>query len=522
MKWYRKSLKKLLSKIVPALFQDQLDDPMQFEMSASFEGGMYSNQRPSNLEANQAALIANFDLTKFGELTTRRGTARVGSGTVNAGNPIIRMTRFSTAAGTEQLIASVNNSGVPGPSRIYYYVDGGTWTLATASIPMQTGYCPIVQGINKLYMRGSDLHLYSWDGTTAADLGGGGANQPPLGGPSLVWFTNRLIVDDGRDALAFSNFLDATTWTAADTFRVGAGEDDQIMGICKWMKFNLIVMKRRSLWVVNCDPTVAVADLEITCLHSKIGTRAPQTFVQVGADVLGLTTHGVRSMQQTFAAENQTELGPSLSYPIEDYLDRINKAYISTATATYWKNRYILSVPLDSATTPNYTFIYNTISRSWTGYWTGWNPVAFAERLITADGSLRMVFGDSSGNVYEWMDYVTIASEVAATFQDNGSAIATRLTTKAFNLGDLVSPKTGMTCEVEYTSVGNLTGQLVADGANVGSAVSLVSTQTRKAFDVQSVGQFRELQVDLNATSGKQTIRKVHVGGFIDSLQLQS
>lgn len=519
MQWFLKKLRRLLSRLMN-FFNDAVDDELAFETSQSFEGGMVSNQRTNTLQANQAALVQNFDLTKFGELTTRRGTARVGGGTVSGSNAILRMTRFSTAAGIEQLIASVYDASFPN-KRLFYYVDGGAWTQAN-SIPVQGGYCPIVQGVNKLYMRGSDLHLYSWDGTTATDLNAGGGNHPPLGGPSLVWFTNRLIADDGRDALAFSDILDATNWPVANSIRIGAGEDDYIIGTCKWTEFNLIVEKRRSLWVVNCDPTVSPSEFEIKCLHSKVGTRAPQTFVQVGADVYGLTTHGVRSMQQTFAAQNQAELGPSLSYPIEDYIDRINKTAIGTATATYWKNRYILSVPLDSATTPNYTFVYNTIAKSWTGFWTGWNPVAFAERMITADGSLRLVFGDNSGNVFEWMDYVAVANEVTATFQDNGSSIATRLTTKAFTLGDLVSPKTGMTCEVDYVSAGTLTAQLVADGTNAGSAVSLSSAGTRKSFDVQSIGQFRELQIDLNSTAGKQTIRKVHVGGFIDSLALQS
>jgi hypothetical protein len=509
---------------MPVLYNDALDDTMQFDICQSFEGGMVSNVKARDLVANQASLLQNYDFTKLGELTTRRGTALVGGGSVNAGNPIIRMTRFSTTGGTEQLMASVNNS--PNPSRLYRYVDGGSWTLTTASIPITTGYTPIVQGVDKLYMRGTDLHLYSWDGTTAADLGGGGVGAPPLGGPALAWHTNRLIVSDGRDALAFSDFLDPAVWDTADSIRIGGGEAENIEGIFPWMDFNLIVAKRRSLWVVNCDPTAPVAEFQIKCLHSRIGTLAPQTFVQVGADMYGLvvigTSHEVRSMQRTFAAEQQSELGPPISYPIQDYLDRINKAYVSKSTATYWRNRYILSIPLDSSTVPNYTFVYNTLTNSWTGFWTGWTPLAFSERLITADGSTRMVFGDSNGNVYEWLDYVAVASEVASTFQDNGSAIATRLTTKAFDFGEKVSPKTGITCEVEYTSAGSLTGQLVSDGANVGSAVSLSSSLTRKAFDVQLVGQFRELQIDLNATSGKQTIRKIHVGGFVDTLALQT
>lgn len=501
-------------------FSDAIDDEIQFDGVQSFEGGMISNQKANSLAPNQSSLMVNLDVTRFGELTTRRGTALVGGGSVNSGAPIVRMARFSKASGTEQIVANVNNGAFP--NRLYYYADGGAWTLATSSIPMQKGLCPIVQGIDKLYMRGSDLHLYSWDGTTAADLGGGGGSQPPLGGPALEWFTDRLIASDGRDALAFSDILDGTNWLASNSIRVGAGEDDVIMGICKWTDFNLVVVKRRSLWVVNCDPTLPPSSFEIKCIHSRIGSRSPQTFVQVGADVYGLTTHGVRSMQRTFSAEHQSELGPPLSYPVDDILNRINKAYIGNATATYWKNRYILSIPIDSSTTNNYTLVYNTITQSWIGYWTGWNPTAYTERLITADGSLRMVFGDSAGNVFEWMDYVTIAAEVTATFQDNGSAIPSRLITKAFNFNDTVSPKTGVTCEVEYSSVGTLTGQLVADGANVGSAVALSSAKPLKSFDVQSVGQWRELQLDLNSTSGKQTIRKIHVGAFSDTLALQS
>jgi hypothetical protein len=511
---------------MPVLFNDAVDDQLIFDISQSFDGGMVSNHDASELAANQASLIQNFDYTKFGELTTRRGTARVGATSVNGSAKIIRMARFSTSGGIEQLVASVEGT-FPTPNRLYYYVDGGAWTLATASIPMTAGYCPIVQGVDKLYMRGSDLILYSWDGTTAVGLGGGGANQPPLGGPALVWHTNRLITSDGRDAVAFSDILDATNWPAENSIRVGAGEDDIIRALCKWTGFNLIAAKRRSLWVVHCDPVLAPADFEIKPIHSTIGTDAPQTFVQVGSsDVYGLVTVGssyeVRSMMRTLAEEQESELGPPLSYPIQDYLDRINKAHIAKCVATYWRNRYILSVPLDANTTTNFTFVYNTLTNSWTGFWTGWNPVAFAERLVTADSSARMVFGDSNGNVFEWMDYVATASEVTATFQDNGQFITTRLLTKAFDFGEKVSPKTGITCEVEYTSSGGLTGQLVKDGANVGSAVSLSSAQTRKAFDVQSIGPFRELQIDLNAASGKQTIRKVHVGGFVDTLALQS
>src|SRR5437764_1236026 len=106
MQWFLKELRKLLNKLM-VFFNDQVDDQLAFETSQSFEGGMVSNARANTLQANQSALIQNYDLTKFGELTARRGTARVGGTTVSGSNAVLRMTRFSTAAGIEQLVASV-------------------------------------------------------------------------------------------------------------------------------------------------------------------------------------------------------------------------------------------------------------------------------------------------------------------------------------------------------------------------------------------------------------------------------
>src|SRR5687768_14026920 len=153
MLWFlRNALRKLRSK-VGLFFSETLDDTIVPDECPSFEGGMVSNQAASTLAANQAALIQNYDITKANELTTRRGTAQVGSTTVKGdASPVIRLVRFSTVAGIEQLVASVNH--INSATRLYKYTDGGAWSLASP-IPMSLGYCPIVQGINKLYMRGS-------------------------------------------------------------------------------------------------------------------------------------------------------------------------------------------------------------------------------------------------------------------------------------------------------------------------------------------------------------------------------
>lgn len=512
---------------MPSFFSDVLDDTPVFDASSSFEGGQRSNVRANLLNTNEVALLQNFDITRTGELITRRGSTRLG-GTVD--------TSFGIVKGLTFYDTPTNSYAVAGTASGPRYYNGSSWPQLSVGNPigvsgLSANDVSFAQGVNTLYMVDGYNGIYSWDGTTSTLVSGAANDEGPVGPRYAVWHTNRLavgclgtsgVITEG-DTIYFSQFLEGDVWDKASwNVRVGAGEGDRITGMVSWTDFNLAVFKERSVWVVDCDPNLEPAQFQIKPVTRSVGCPAGKTAVQVGDDILFLSTQGVRSVKRTLASEQQQDIGPALSEPITDLIARINPAAIARSAAIHWNNRYILSVPLDSATTPNYCIVFNTLTNTWSGFWTGWQAKYFSSRVVTSGQPARMIF-ENNAFIHEWLDYVNVADEAGSTFQDNGTDIACRVLTRAMTFSEPLSPKTGLSCEVEYTTAGsNLTAQLVKDGTNAGSPVTLSSSQTRKAFDVQSIGQFRELQLDINSTAGKQKLRSVIASAFIDPLALAS
>ena len=90
----------------------------------------------------------------------------------------------------------------------------------------------------------------------------------------------------------------------------------------------------------------------------------------------------------------------------------------------------------------NYLLVYNFLSQSWVGLWTGWAVTNFARRSDAA-GSSHMIFGQSDGTVFEWLDDVQVSAEDDTTYQDQGVDIATTFLSRAMTANDPISPKIG-------------------------------------------------------------------------------
>ena len=530
---------------------EELDDPLVFDGVPSFRGGTVSNERANLLGLDQSALMVNCDINRFGKLTTRRGTAALG-GVVSTATAIQGLINFQTPA-NNYLIAF--NNGIP-----WQFNGVSTWTqIGAHAFTNTTTQFAYAMGVDKLYMSDGTGRFYSWDGTTLTDEHGTNSNLDPPDGISLLeWFTGRMIAVAGsNDTLYFSNFLDAGAgkWNrVTQSFRVGEGEGDPITGVKGWSDFNLIVFKQHAIYVVNCNPNAAgtgdidlmVANYNVQPLHKKIGCLAPLTAVQVGSDIYFLANDGVRTIKRTAAAELQSEVSEPISYPIQDIIDRINRPYISKSCATFKDNRYLISVPLDSSTVPNYTLVYNVLLNSWSGYWTGWNPTVYARRVPDA-GPSRTVFGQANGTVSEWLDYVALADEVTATFQDRGSVdIPTTVLSRAFTFNDLFAPKTGYRIELEFAKslAKTVTVSYLLDGAaapvpfsegtidtSLGSGIVLPfllpATLTpvgnvKRQFGLQSLNQFREVQCQVDSTKDKVSLRTVSLSGYVDSYMSQA
>lgn len=524
---------------MPAFNLETLDDPLVWDACTGFAGGQVSNTRANLLEANQLASLVNCDISQTGEVVTRRGATQIGGGLPG---PIQGLAFYDTPA-TQHLVAAA-------AGQLWKY-DGAAWAALGDGLWRALDFVRPVsfaQGFNLLYFSDGAGHLFSWDGTAVADLGGGASNQPPVGATLLDFHAGRVVaagIGAEPDAIYFSDLLDGGTWDAAlQQLRVSKGEGDPIVAIVPWTNFDLVTLKRHSIWVVGCDPTNAspagsVSGFPVTLLNRQIGCVAPRSAVQVGEDVFFLSDTGVRSVRRSVATEDRAELGESLSFPIRDLIDRINVAAVSKCCATYWNNRYLLAVPLDDSTVPNTLLVYNTLTETWSGTWIGWQPLHWC--VSAFGGSLRLNFGQPNGIVLQWLDWVHPDSEVDETFQDADVPVITSLKTRAFTYREPVSPKTGMSCELEFDgSMATVDVQAILDDAGALELASFLTLSAslflplvlpftlpragivRRSFDLQRYGQFRELQFQINASSGKLVLRTISASAFIDTIALQT
>lgn len=525
---------------------NSLDDEVVTDETPLFSAGQISNTRPANIPPNGAFLLENWEISTTGRLITRRGTERLG----DAFDHAVYGIAFYRTADDSKLIAFVDDgtfvrlkewSGTA-------WIDpvGGPYGIFTED-PLN-----VVQGDNEvathptLYITQTGFDPAYWDGDLL------NAITPTADKPAYCsWHTNRLVLagfDDFPQKLSFSQFLKGTEYDDANwDMDVGAGDGDHITGLCSWTNFNLVVFKEHSVWVVTCNPSLlvspdfAVSVFPVNQIHRQIGCIAANTAVQVGADIFFLSDSGVRSVLRTQSSDSQSEIGPALSDPVDDIIQRINPAAVKFASAYYWKNKYMLSIPVDDADFPNYTLVFNTLTQTWSGFWTGWQPMCWTRWI---DGSTpKLIFGQGDGSITNFLDFTDESSETETDFEDQEVAYPTVLESRAFTCGDQHSPKTGLSTFLEFlrsTSViavsaiagRNETPQLIATiDTSGGDTLTLPFTlpailpsggYLHRSLDLMALGQWREIRIRVESSAGKIALNQVGVNAFVDALRIQS
>lgn len=146
-----------------------------------------------------------------------------------------------------------------------------------------------------------------------------------------------------------------------------------------------------------------------------IGCVAGATAVPVADDIIFLAADGVRGLFRTQLDKLQTGQSFPLSYPLADQFNSINWAAINKASAVFFSNKYIISLPVNGSATPNQCWVYypalstafyestnlSNISAksSWVVY-DGWNIGRFATMNI---GGQQFLYGIDAitGKVYQ-------------------------------------------------------------------------------------------------------------------------
>jgi len=394
-------------------------------------------------------------------------------------------------------------------------------------------------------------------GTTATGVAN--VSQLPSKPKLLTSHTNRLFCCSADtaylpDQVFVSGILDGESWdVAGDQIRVTKGDGDPIIALCPWYDFKLVVLKERSIWVVDANPAQNVSDWTISLLSDRVGCVSHKSVQQVGADVYFLSREGIQSVSN-IEAGSQAAVQVAISAPIDDFINRINQDHWGKCASAYYGNRYILSLPLDDSEIPNTTLVYNTLHKSWSGYWDGWEPRAFV--VSAFGGKIRLNFGDEEGKFYTWRDYVDESNATITDYMDDLDTYESEVISRGYNFKEMYSDKLGYQVEfdlenfyfnesqdVKFYYLKNMSDDilgLVTESDSVLDAeddASLDSWSSReelgaetisnreshfiKGYNLLSKNKFKEIQFVAHAASGRLALQAVKTSAFPDTIDPQ-
>lgn len=357
-------------------------------------------------------------------------------------------------------------------------------------------------------------------------------SQVPSKPKFLVSHTNRLFCASADtaipgDTVYVSDILDGDSWDLVGaSLRVG-GDGDPITALYPWFGNYLIVFKQRSIWTINADPLVDVADWEIRLINNRVGCVSHRSVQAVGKDVFFLAKDGVRSLA-SIESGTQTEVGLPISAPVQDEIDAIDGTYIDKTCAAYYRNRYFIAITQDGYTAPNCVLVFNAITRSWCGCWTGWSPSDFC--VTGFSGKIRLNFADATGKFWTWDDFTPPSSETVGQYRDDTTPYESYVITRAYSYGDPLVDKLGDM--IQFISENRLTDSNITayayydrDMSGSFSALDTAITMTagdrlkQRAFNLVPKGKFNVIQFKLGTTNGRLPVNAVATTAYSDTLK---
>jgi hypothetical protein len=561
---------------MPVYYNDGLDDAVVYDRQASFVGGQISNFRENLLNESQAELLKDLDAPKNGVLKSRRGFHRFADllGSTSSSTNVQGIAYFDTDA-KEALIVFVNG-------KIYSINSSGTVSnIASAAVKVNSTTARVytAQVADKLFYtshNGNDrIGEIKWDTSSSAFV----VTEFPAAPTNSKFIVSNnfraFAYQPSDDQIYVSDILahaahGTPPFPTGNAFKVGLG--DPVTGLASWVGFNVVVFCKNSCYVVDTAPvpatsgaiTPAASTFKIRTISASTGCVAHGSIAQVGEDLFFLSRTGVRSIRRTMEENMVASDVGVISYPIQDVIDEINWAAVENATAIFWNNRYLLSVPTGTSTVNNTTLCYNTNTQSWTGVWQGTveeasgtpastiNPYQFVVTQFSG-GKPYLISLDKVGNPLQFRDFVEDINLVDTDFQDKTTTTFVdtgwQAVTRAFTFNEQVTTKDGEFAEFEFDrsnavidigvildgaeQTDNLADELDTGTGELRLSFTLPSTLgsgklNRFRYSMTQYPEFRELQFKFqqsgNAGSDSKylALRSIHAGGFLNSVGVES
>lgn len=217
---------------------------------------------------------------------------------------------------------------------------------------------------------------------------------------SAIYQGNRIILKQGRDKLAVSDYLDFTAWDLTfGQFTINLGSYDELVGFTPWLENEFIIFERNSIYkgrVVNSSyVTGENPDQQsyLTSISNSFGCVGKRAIVNTGRYVFFLSDSGIYMLEPQLDLKTINTLEP-LSSPINDQLAGANRQYIHTAHGVFFDNRLFMAIPCGNDIDgnphkrPNKVFVYNILNKAWESVDT------YPSRVATSAGSRDIYVDD--------------------------------------------------------------------------------------------------------------------------------
>lgn len=175
-----------------------------------------------------------------------------------------------------------------------------------------------------------------------------------------VFYQDRMAVAGGpgggteSQQVDVSDFLDFTTWSTLQQFKVLYGGDDFLVGFLPYQKDLMIVASRKRFFVAYFAPqfdssgytgNLSALNSFLRDLTREAGLLARRAFLEAGGLVWALSDHGIFAFQPRLDLE-LTVLGDPVSAPIQPIMDRLTANEMDGADAKLWQERIYWALPV--------------------------------------------------------------------------------------------------------------------------------------------------------------------------------
>jgi hypothetical protein len=438
----------------------------------------------------------------------------------------------------------------------------GTTATAVAIMNANSVGTVLVTFAGSGYLTAPSVTFTGGGGSGAAATANISTQLAPSGLRLIKSFTNRLFAvgtGENRNTLYASDILDPEIWKTTNSIIVGGDDGEDIIAIQPFYGFQIIVFKRNKIYLVDVTPSTTVtsgssvlsltnsaAEWTVQTVSNRIGCIAGRSVALVNKDVFFLANDGIRSVSRSLADDFST-VGLTISEPVKDIIARINRSFIETCNATFHNNRYLLAIPLDSATRPSHILVYNSIFNCFEGLW----EIAAARMVETSftsgfsTNTIKLCIGTTNSRVGHLTDYKDSDSvDINTGFQDFGTGYTSRVVTKAYEFDDRFALKYGSHYEVEFFNSGSTNatisirrdtdGNDIVLGTNVDTtspdgltlpftlpATLSAKVVKRRADSLRSYDKWRNIKMKVEAASRKLSIRGVIMAANPDTIQIQ-